>query len=1303
MKQKMTILLVLVSTLLLATFVIKPDLFSSEVLAQGNIDYQYHIYDKDIQCGPGAEQDKVALRGFELGNQISLIISRCDESDFFSGANYEVWIDSDGNGMRDKMIGNSRFEANTNGDTFVYDPVSDEIYGPNDYVVYIYSDNDPDNPKITGVVRIREEYDTQIPSEDYIYHVGTTEPQCGGIVDVQIAETLEGKALEVTATRCDGGNFSKDGLMYIAVDGVPLWGPISYNDADSQVSSIIFPNHYDLPGTPAFQVFLFSNDPDDTSLKESGVVEVTRIDPPDIRLTKTVNDEIADPGEILTYTLSLTTTDGSINVTLTSSLPSEMTYVDGSATVGAYYDSLSHQIVYSGTLNTEIEIQYEAKVRADTPLGTILESQATLLDESGQHSFKSDVIMVAVPDPVPPANLVLLYVNGDNDLSKHMPKLLSRVLDSVENPHARVLIVYDGPQDNDGGLYQLDQDGDVLCLSASTSNCEENKSGLNLWENSGDASTLRRFIEVALRANGQADNVLLSVIGHGGGWNPSLLDGQPAWLGGKPEKDGLLWDTNPGGSISTRELGEALQQAYETTGRKIDLLYLDACLMAMAEVAYEVHESVNYLLASESWSWTSFAYDRHLGVLDDEKDVPQIAKAWLANEAEELRNFARDHDTPFTFSVVDLQKMPELFASLDILAQNLISLLPADREQMRIIFAEAECFDSNQNLEVDHKDDYCDLGSVIEQLSQVYSENDELMTSLDALKISLDAAVLEEDHQNGKPWNGIEVVDQIWAWEKLSGLSIYLPSDANEWKRRYYPDLKSSINGEWDDFINEYWIDVELPADPEPCLLGAQCPLPPGPLPLRENFATLDAFIDIGSDYLRLRWEPIDTETLVTNYRISRQIAGGSFVEIASLSSDVVQYIDTNLPIDRAEYCYRIWALSATDEEIGLSDITCVPFGYITLSMSDNLILDASEVEKVDVAVNIVSPEELCLSGIQISVQFNSDVIKVKYPEPVKSLMNENFKFTHHPLGNNTLRIAGISSPGTCQTITNTQIFSLTFGIQGNGISPLDFISGVNNTVLYAEGDPDTPISIELDNGSVVVENAISPEPPLASGDINDDNVTNVSDARIALQYSVGVIDLTPDQLVRCDVTQNGRCNAGDASKILCYATHQNWGSCGVRSQTNGALRDTSSTQVSISQSKALTEDDLKAIIFIEDGMDVAGADFTIIYNPSEYTFHDLALTSVTEHFALSSFVVEPGVLNVSLASNTPIGQDGSIIELDFKKEGEAKSPISINQVNLNNQYGEDFVTELQRIIEVSSFNKTGKMNKHYLPIISRN
>jgi hypothetical protein len=67
----------------------------------------------------------------------------------------------------------------------------------------------------------------------------------------------------------------------------------------------------------------------------------------------------------------------------------------------------------------------------------------------------------------------------------------------------------------------------------------------------------------------------------------------------KPAERAILFDDGTGHSLDTIELARVTGALAEVVGQPLELLGMDACLMANLEVAYEVRKAVRYLVASE--------------------------------------------------------------------------------------------------------------------------------------------------------------------------------------------------------------------------------------------------------------------------------------------------------------------------------------------------------------------------------------------------------------------------------------------------------------------------------------------------------------------------------------------------------------------------------------------------------------------------------------------------------------------------------------------------------------------------------
>lgn len=104
----------------------------------------------------------------------------------------------------------------------------------------------------------------------------------------------------------------------------------------------------------------------------------------------------------------------------------------------------------------------------------------------------------------------------------------------------------------------------------------------------GDYKHLAGFIAWA-KANYPAKRYALFIHGHGSGWED------------KEKNKGIAFDDGSGNFITTQEFGEVFRLA-----GPVDIFYTIACVTQMAEVMYEVKDSVGYAIASEELNLASY-------------------------------------------------------------------------------------------------------------------------------------------------------------------------------------------------------------------------------------------------------------------------------------------------------------------------------------------------------------------------------------------------------------------------------------------------------------------------------------------------------------------------------------------------------------------------------------------------------------------------------------------------------------------------------------------------------------------------
>ncbi len=999
----------------------------------------------------------------------------------------------------------------------------------------------------------------------------------------------------------------------------------------------------------------------------------------------------------MTYQITLTANKDTLTADLVDTLPLGLTYVNGSVSGGASYDS--GQILFNGpvTPGSPIIITYQTTVNHDVTPGSVLYN--TALATGAEQSIEAGVA-VAIPDNSAVHTLVLINAFVDNDLAQHGLEVLNSAEMSAHNPNAVVLMLLDGPEADDAYLYQLDPDQNPACPNYTNPTCGGRYVlGQNMWswgDNVASPYSLAEFLRGGVRAYPNAQQVVVSLVGHGGGWSPQVLAGQPG-SGRKASEDplgGFGWDKNPGSSLSTPALAQALRwslPALQETGKtKYGLLYLDACLMAAAEVAYEVRDSVEYVLASESWSWTTRSYQYHIADIDGVRGPREIGQHWLKNEAHNLR---RD-DYPFTFSLIDTSEMDALLGAENDLAAALITALPTKKAQIETAFKDSDCFDSNQNGMIEHDDtlgwadNYCDLATFAQQLKKEFYNHNTVKNAAQAVIEAVNRAVVSEDHHNSTPWN---YSDQLWVWGKLGGLHKYLPLLEDDWKRHYYTGshLQAPADGQWDEFLTSYWDNIDPPAIPT---CPPDCELPPAPLPI----APIEAHAQAIQNKIFIEWQ--DDIAAVDKYQLYRQKDGGSFSQIASI--DKQEYKDSHVTKNH-EYCYQIKAINDANSVIGVSNISCIHFG-LTLWIPDQTVLSGAT--DIVVPVNLANADALCIGAMVITIEYDPNIVTANGRiDPTIYTHKYNFAAV------NTSGKIMINIDGNCHPIHGSgSLFHIGFDVTGDQdeMSYLDFIRGLSGTVIYDDADLINPVALELKNGSLTIGSSYK------RGDVNGDGVINPADARLAQKIASHKIIPSPQQRNACDVTGNGECDSADATIIRCYALTQDWNKCGGKDDplsqlantiVNGDSANTVSNepvQVTVSEVSGAPGETITVPIDITNPSGFAGADFNFTYDPAKMTATGASLTAFTSQFQIESNTSEAGVLYVSISSNTAIDTEGSIIELEFTIISQA-TPVMLTEIDFNDTAGRDFETsDLQQSIVIN--NPTGDETTIFLPLITR-
>ena len=244
----------------------------------------------------------------------------------------------------------------------------------------------------------------------------------------------------------------------------------------------------------------------------------------------------------------------------------------------------------------------------------------TQLKNAGQ-----DTQVVPLPgDPKAPAKwTVMVYVNAKNNLESFGLGDVNEMEAVGSTPDLNIVAELgriSGYASEDGDWtgsrrYLIQKDADTSSITSPVV-MEIPKSDMGNWKN---------VVEFVKWSQGKypAQRYVLVIWNHGSGWNKN-----PSDLAG----NGISYDDESGNHITTGQLKQILAE----TG-KVEILAMDACLMQMMEVAYEVRTGADYIVASEETEpGDGYTYNTWLGPLAANPSMTQaeLSKAMVDSYAD---------------------------------------------------------------------------------------------------------------------------------------------------------------------------------------------------------------------------------------------------------------------------------------------------------------------------------------------------------------------------------------------------------------------------------------------------------------------------------------------------------------------------------------------------------------------------------------------------------------------------------------------------------------------------------------------
>jgi hypothetical protein len=241
-------------------------------------------------------------------------------------------------------------------------------------------------------------------------------------------------------------------------------------------------------------------------------------------------------------------------------------------------------------------------------------------------------------------------------------------------------------------------------------------------------------------------------------------------------------DTSGGDALDNRELKDVLASACTAIGKKIDILGMDACLMTMVEVAWQLRDAVEILVGSEieepNDGWPYAEILSFLTAKPKSKThvvAKGVVKQYVASY--------RDQGETVTQSAINAAATEAIIRALIPLAAELLVDLDKNRKLIQWAWVRAPKF---------YDDNYLDLYAFARKLRTKSKDQDRIREKADALLTALKTGNQQAILRQGRL--GKEVAG-------TKGLSIYFPA---EYINPAYRRLDFAIDAQCAVFLERY-------------------------------------------------------------------------------------------------------------------------------------------------------------------------------------------------------------------------------------------------------------------------------------------------------------------------------------------------------------------------------------------------------------------------------------------------------------------------------------------------------------------
>jgi len=315
----------------------------------------------------------------------------------------------------------------------------------------------------------------------------------------------------------------------------------------------------------------------------------------------------------------------------------------------------------------------------------------------------------------------MVYMAGDNNLDPEGVLDLKEMKKVGSSDRVNVIAQFDRASGHEAKRYCLSKGGQVA---------KDEVAGLG-EVNTGDPKRLNEFIEWGVK-NYPAQHYALVLWNHGQGWDDTDIFADERYRGlrrlassrvrhalfhtpvrhamkgaiNDPELRAILIDDNAKDFLDNLEMKQVVADTAKLLNRNLDLLGMDACLMSMIEVGYQIHQSVDFTVGSEQTEpGNGWPYDKILDKLVHNPEMtPQDLSTVIVDQY--LASYTRD---AVTQSACNLSRAEALATAIAGLAEALKGSLGDASTRQLVLMARSQV----QSYEVADNIDLIDFCSLL--------------------------------------------------------------------------------------------------------------------------------------------------------------------------------------------------------------------------------------------------------------------------------------------------------------------------------------------------------------------------------------------------------------------------------------------------------------------------------------------------------------------------------------------------------------------------------------------------------------